>query len=53
MDIQCLRILDLQGKELVRTTGNKVNVSHLANGLYLIDITLMNGNNWRSKIVKE
>lgn len=53
VDIQSVRILDLQGKELLYTEGDKVPVSTLSTGVYIIDVTLMNGNNWRSKIVKE
>lgn len=53
MEIKSVRILDLQGKELMQTKEDKVTISSLASGVYLIDVTLMSGNNWRSKVVKK
>ncbi len=41
--IQAVRILDLQGKELIKTTGGKVSISNLSRGVYMIEITTPKG----------
>ncbi len=50
--IQALRILDLQGKELIKTTGEKVSISNLSCGVYMIEITTSKGVGMK-KIIKE
>jgi len=41
--IKSVRILDLQGKELIRLKGNKVTISGLSAGAYLIEIATDEG----------
>lgn len=52
VDIQSVRILDLQGKELIQTKGNKIVVSGLSSGVYLIEVSTPNGIGAK-KFVKE
>lgn len=52
VDIQSVRILDLQGKELLRTKTDKVNISSLSSGVYLLEITTPNGIGTK-KFIKE
>ncbi|MNK31459.1 Beta-propeller repeat protein [compost metagenome] len=41
--IQSVRVLDLQGKELMRGTGKQLVISSLSNGVYLLEIKTLNG----------
>jgi|GEM_PF-2246457 len=50
--IRSVRILDLQGKELMRTKGNKVPVSGLSAGVYLIEVSTTNSTKTK-KFIKE
>jgi len=43
VDIQSVRILDLQGKELLRENTDKISISALPTGVYLIEITTPKG----------
>ena len=52
LDIQAVRILDLQGKELIQIKGNRVTVSSLSNGVYIVEITTPKGIGIK-KIIKE
>lgn len=52
VDIQSVRILDLQGKELLRENTDKVSISALPTGMYLIEITTPKGGG-NKKFIKE
>lgn len=52
LDIHSVRILDLQGKELIQTKGDKVTISSLSTGIYLIEITTAKGIGTK-KFIKE
>ncbi|MBX2950068.1 MAG: T9SS type A sorting domain-containing protein [Crocinitomicaceae bacterium] len=52
LDIQSVRILDLQGKELLQTKTDKVNISSLSTGVYLIEIHTLKGIGTK-KFIKE
>lgn len=41
--VHSLRILDLQGKEILRGTGNQIFVSSLSKGVYLLEIRTADG----------
>lgn len=52
LDIQAVRILDLQGKELLQTNEKKLFISNLSAGVYLIEINTTKGIGTK-KIIKE
>src|SRR5690606_15729578 len=52
LDIQFVRILDLQGKELLQTKTDKVNISSFSTGVYLLEITTPKGIGTK-KFIKE
>ena len=43
LDIQAVRILDLQGKELIQTNEKKLFISSLSSGVYIVEITTSKG----------
>jgi len=55
IDIQKIQILNLQGKLVLqqnRITDNKLNVSRLRSGLYIVKVTSIEGNIFSQKIIK-
>ncbi|MFY8029228.1 MAG: T9SS type A sorting domain-containing protein [Bacteroidia bacterium] len=52
--IKSIRLLDISGTAIkAQITGNEIDVSMLANGLYIIEITNAQGNKQRLKALKE
>lgn len=51
--IKIVELLDLQGKQVLTATSNKIDISSLATGIYVVDVVLMNGGRWKSKVVKK
>lgn len=52
-DIKSVRILDVQGKQVLTAANNKVDISTLTPGVYLVEILLTNNSSEKRKIVKE
>jgi len=52
LDISKVYILDLQGKQLQKTTSKEVDLSKLSSGIYLIKVKLKNNEIWTSKVIK-
>lgn len=52
LDVSEVYVLDLQGKELQKTSSKDVNLSKLSSGIYLIKVKLKNNEVWTSKVIK-
>ena len=52
LDVSEIYVLDLQGKQLQKTTSKEVDLSKLTSGIYLIKVKLQNNETWTSKVIK-
>ena len=52
LDVSEIYVLDLQGKQLQKTTSKEVSLSKLTSGIYLIKVKLKNNETWTSKVIK-
>lgn len=52
-EISNIKIYNILGKEILKSTSKTINVSELSNGLYLLKAEDLNGNILKTKFVKE
>ncbi|BDS10554.1 T9SS type A sorting domain-containing protein [Aureispira anguillae] len=51
-NLQSVKVVDMQGKEVLKSTNNKIDVSALKTGMYFVKITNNNGNIATKKLLK-
>lgn len=53
LDIKELTIFDLQGKKLLTSNTKEIDILGLPTSVYILEITLLDNEQWRTKVIKE
>ena len=53
LEVKTVKLLDLQGKQVLTATNSTVNISSLAAGVYIVDIVFTDNSRGKNKVVKE
>ncbi len=52
-DIKSVEIFNMAGQKIISSSSDKISVSHLTKGIYIVKVTLENGKTETKKLIKE